>query len=635
MKKQVKASISAAVLAASLFIGISSCAQGDEITNLIAFPTAASKDAQEESLDFLSEALPFYNLSNSPSDVLCARFYNNNRYVPYVAMRYYLEYFDSYTFDKTSYSDGKYYYEYRFKGKSYPVTIDVNNDSIFCPEWAGFMNQVNSEEETALLSIIQKIINSYSGQKAQTFDLKKYGMKIYGGADDAYVPLCVLNLLFTARNYKEIFYNGEGVYLFSAETKFKYDSYNKSSWYTASDGSVCERPKELIDLSYNLLCFTHDYLYGHPGYYGFADDGNGFPDTEKVSAADALSFDAMLSTYDLEVRTMLKSSSYFDYIKGLTRLTVFTYGDSHSAPQHNNYLPDFSTEELDEIKNLYWYGRSKKILAKSSRYRELIEARGAATGRTNSEGDCVPFYVLSGGKTAVYTFDHFDVDTSAWLDYYKSSHVTANPDPADFESWGLTYPNDQMASFYAALYKLLNDSSYSDVKTVLIDVTCNGGGTDVCLYKLLSYLIEDFDFRKFDVHTGTRYNCYISTDLNLDGKIDGGDTEYRNALRNKFKFAVLTSRYSFSCGNAFPVICAEEGIPIIGERSSGGSCIVGFACTADGFPFQFSQNQRLSSKYDWSTIECGASVTSGGEITTASDFYNDTKLQEIIDKVVK
>lgn len=60
-----------------------------------------------------------------------------------------LEYFDSYTFDKTSYSDGKYYYEYRFKGKIYPVTIDVNNDSIFCPEWAGFMNQVNSEEESA------------------------------------------------------------------------------------------------------------------------------------------------------------------------------------------------------------------------------------------------------------------------------------------------------------------------------------------------------------------------------------------------------------------------------------------------------------------------------------------------------
>jgi len=30
-------------------------------------------------------------------------------------------------------------------------------------------------------------------------------MEIYGGTDDAYIPLRVLNQLFTVRNYQEIF----------------------------------------------------------------------------------------------------------------------------------------------------------------------------------------------------------------------------------------------------------------------------------------------------------------------------------------------------------------------------------------------------------------------------------------------
>jgi hypothetical protein len=58
-------------------------------------------------------------------------------------------------------------------------------------------------------------------------------------------------------------------------------------------------------------------------------------------------------------------------------------------------------------------------------------------------------------------------------------------------------------------------------------------------------------------------------------------------------------------------------------------------CTADGFPYEFSGYNRLSHKSDWSTIETGADITSGGEITAAADFYDDAKLQQIIDSVVK
>lgn len=633
MKKRILSAIMASVMAVTLFFSLSSCThEGDNVTNII---NVIYNDAQEESTDFVSEGLPFYKLSNTPTDVFYARFYHGEYYVPYVSIRYFLESFDVFTFSKASYSDGKYTYEYRVKGKSFPITIDVKNDTISCTEWAGYMNGTNDDEDDVVIQKMIKILKSYSGQKTQLFDLKKYGMEIYGGVDDAYVPLCVLNQLFTSRNYKEIFYNGEGIYLFELGRDFIYDNYNKSSWYMASNGTVCERPKKLIDLSYNMLCFMHDYFYGYPGYYGFADDGNGYPDTEKVRAADSLSFDEMLSTYAIDVKTLLKSSSYLDYLKGLVNLIDYIYGDGHSKCMSLLYfVPAFNDEQNSEFFKTFSETKSIKDAKLSARRDELTEARKNVAARVDGDKP-KPFYVLSGGKTAVFTFDSFEFDINSWKNYYNSSHVVANPNPEDFESWGLKFPDDPTGGFYSSFYKLLNDSTYSGVETVLIDVSINGGGEETALMKHLAYLIDFPESLDFDPHTDTRYNTYGYADLNLDGKIDNADREYRKTLKEKFKFVVLESCFSFSCGNLFTVCCMDAGIPIIGERSGGGACVVSLGCTADGFPFQFSGRLRGSHKNDWSTVEDGAPVTKGGEITVTADFYDDIKLQQIIDGIQK
>ena len=39
-----------------------------------------------------------------------------------------------------------------------------------------------------------------------------------------------------------------------------------------------------------------------------------------------------------------------------------------------------------------------------------------------------------------------------------------------------------------------------------------------------------------------------------------------------FRFAILTSYRSFSCANLLPCYAKADGIMVIGERSSGGSC---------------------------------------------------------------
>ena len=73
-------------------------------------------------------------------------------------------------------------------------------------------------------------------------------------------------------------------------------------------------------------------------------------------------------------------------------------------------------------------------------------------------------------------------------------------------------------------------------------------------------------------------------DRNFDGVFDEKDKDVHYDLN----FAVLTSGMSFSCGNLFPSMLKDNGVPVMGETSGGGSCAIQAMCTADGFCFQIS-----------------------------------------------
>ena len=116
-----------------------------------------------------------------------------------------------------------------------------------------------------------------------------------------------------------------------------------------------------------------------------------------------------------------------------------------------------------------------------------------------------------------------------------------------------------------------------------------------------------------DVHTGAKNHEITKADLNLDGIVDDNDAAYRarlfgtrSATCRGLNVAILTSFNAFSCGNALPFYAKERGVKIIGERSGGGSCIVGHGITADGFPYHFSVNSRLSAQDFSKTVESGA-----------------------------
>ena len=611
-----------------------SCTYEGSVTNVI-----LHKDAEEESVNFITEGLPYYDKdSDLVNNTVYVRFYDNNRYIPYVSVSYFLEAMGNFKLESSSYADGKYKYQNLYKNKNFSMVVDVKADTIYCPEWIGYITKTSEKFESAesFLDKFINIIECFTGQKARTFDLHAYGMKIYGGTDDAYIPLCVMNQLFACTDYDRFVYNGEGIYYINSDGNIQlYESYTKSSWYKNSDGTYAKRPPELIELSYNLLCFTHDYLYGQPGYYGFADDGTGHADLNIVEAADKLNLDRLLQNYDNETQSLLKSSSYDDYFNGLKRLINYTYGDLHA-----NFI--VITSKNIKSKKIEKYTKTSEILKK-----KRIE-KGKTIQSPNEENIPLELEVLPNKKTAIIRFDRFNFDESLWRKYYEQDFLTANPNPDPTEeelaAGKIAVPNDTMGLFYRSFYTILNDDDYAKVENVIIDLSCNSGGIIIACQKALAYLLGHGNMLQYDVHTDTTYHSYTTCDLNLDGKIDSADTAYYQRLVNStyidengneqtngrsLNFAILTSFNSFSCGNFFPVSCYNANIPIIGERSGGGSCTVMKAATADGLPYDYSGSWRWTFS-DGSNVENGVPVT---KELTYDQFYDDEALQNVMNEL--
>lgn len=58
--------------------------------------------------------------------------------------------------------------------------------------------------------------------------------------------------------------------------------------------------------------------------------------------------------------------------------------------------------------------------------------------------------------------------------------------------------------------------------------------------------------------------------------------------QDKYHFYILTSEFSFSCGNFLPAIAKNSSAKIIGKKSGGGACPVDVFADASGSIYQSS-----------------------------------------------
>ena len=188
------------------------------------------------------------------------------------------------------------------------------------------------------------------------------------------------------------------------------------------------------------------------------------------------------------------------------------------------------------------------------------------------------------GKTAYFGFDSFDGNLHA-----KNPDGTPMSDEILAKSDSYFYFAKQLK----AIKEHVTDVSGTPVKVsrVIIDDSLNSGGYIYAMGKILALLSKD---NKGVITTldGLTHNIAKQTyrvDTNADGAYDEKDV-----YGNDFKFYILTSPVSFSCGNAFPFIAKQsDHIHIIGQKSGGGECVVTSNYLSNGMGFAHSSNEHL------------------------------------------
>ena len=342
-----------------------------------------------------------------------------------------------------------------------------------------------------------------------------------------------------------------------------------------------ERSKEYAVYDYNLVRLH----FGE--FYGLHD--------RKVS------FDTLIAPY----QSQLCSKSYDDYNDAMTRFLYETVDDGHTSVDNYSLFGSktYDATEKEKAKNHYGY-----------RLGGLVNLRSSLLAYRNEAKLSAGYQVV--GDTAYLAFDAFISGANKVTDYTESPNVYVT--------------SNTMAFAYSALKDVA--TNHKEVKRVVYDLTCNGGGAIAAMPFLLATMSDDPTLTMTNYYAGERITAHYKVDLNGDGVFGGKDDTYKG----KYDFYILTSPLSFSCGNAFPGYAKALGCArIIGLRSGGGGSMVDNAVTVSGFEFRSSSMMTFmmaDGKGGYVENDAGISVDASIPMDL---FYNREKLNSTLDQLNK
>ena len=382
-------------------------------------------------------------------------------------------------------------------------------------------------------------------------------------------------------NYRRIIQYDDYEKLHSVEYRFdnsKYTPFGEMK-FDVDNAFFNQMPDYLIEDRANAFFFIMD------NYYGLAQ-------TRKIGS--------MVNYY--------KQQNYYDYFyssntadrNNALYAAIGLLDDGHTALNEDESAPWFTQD--------YAYGGShlKEMITVRN---NLKSSRGNFYTEKNKEvGDVL---YSSSGKLAFFSFDSFNFEEDAF------NGENLKPD---------LYKTDT----YFQFIKNFNDiKAHGGVKTIVLDISINGGGVLGIMMKLLALLSKDNASPIYIMEDST-----MMVEKEITSVDSNGDKQFNvnDCYGNDFSFAILTSGYSFSCGNAFPYYAGKcNYAKIIGQVSAGGECTVSEAMLPSGEHFYHSSNLHMGyfdeSKRIWSGDESGAPVDY--QIDYAN-FYNLEYLDQLL-----
>ena len=392
-----------------------------------------------------------------------------------------------------------------------------------------------------------------------TLDLAAFGIPFYTEADELWLPVATLSDLFETQKHYLAVWNGKSIYVLDAFRTYQNgNAKRQDEHYYDVLKSAEPRPADLIDMAYRELCFNLATFYGYPSSTGFS----------RVMKEKGL--DAALAEQDPETRKLLLSADRPEYLTGLNRLMTYLLDDGGHTGFSEYIVASLEedgsgfTEALPALEEQYDLGIGPRTAGRDAAWKGIRAAREEKFGDTT---------YAELGDTAIFMFNTFVLDLDGWENYYH-------------QGGDLPVETDTYAAFHAALDKA---AANPEIKNFVIDLSLNSGGESFAMSAMVALVCGESDIRFEDTVNGERTCVSYLTDTNLDGAIDDKDLEVRYDLN----FTALASGQTFSSGNAMASILSDKGIPILGERSGGGSCSVQSNATAEGWSYTISNNIHL------------------------------------------
>ncbi len=504
--------------------------------------------------------------------------------------------------------------EYTLDNAGAKAVVNVNKDVFVSSDFDAFTNMMDLLQPgmanvyyDGMPFVRYKSIKYMPAVSTVTLDFAKYGIDIHAdGKGTVYFPFATL-----ADMYSDLFYHHAG---FNGEKVVANTSVNEISLaridpdYNKTLLSKKTRSQSMADFAYRELCFAMDHFYGHPG---------------RVALDASLKAKGMDRTLEEDlaagrtIKKLLKSTNLAEYFVGMSGLNALYY-DGHTSMDISSVMGRDRSKYEDLVSEMRGLQEKHKDVmdairagrsSMGGRYQDVMAIRTQRPECYETQDT-----YIKKGNTAVCVFNSFNTRAEdAWNAYYAGK----GPKPNINDNKG-----DSMVIFLDALEKAAADP---EVENFIVDITANGGGSADIVMAMTSLIMNKSYLSYDNPLTGQRSIVEYEVDRNFDGVFDKKDKKVHYDLN----FGVLTSQVSFSCGNLFPSMLKDAGIPVIGETSGGGSCAIQAMCTADGFCFQISSFRSRLNTLAGENIDAGVTPT----IPIANDEMveiegpNDTKIK--------
>ena len=577
-------------------------------------PCEKEESKPQSTESFTERELNIYRKKDVVDKTMKFRFYEGMENVPYVSVSsYYKEFFN--TKLKVTRKNHTYFYKYSEKSSNF-LGFDAENDLLISNSLSSFTNHPDFKSSTGKVFLRVSTIDRTGGIE-RVVNLKNYSIPVYEDKGEAYVPMTLLSTFAGGYQLYNIAYNGKDVYIVDYNGELSEEdrtpSYYGDSYLEKLSNIDEERPEDLVNYTYNELCFVFDNLRGYTSQLVMGDNN-----------LIALGLNGVLETYYPELKQLLLSKDKNKYYQGFDILFkgLDDGGHTGSLASFDEYNAASSLEAPESLKPLLdiyqEHGSKKAKVLFSASLAKTLASYPEPTGTYTLPGYSGRFSYCynSEYKTSYIGFGGFDVDYDGWDKYYNGEgEVPVNTDA------------------YAYVRSKLFQAKEDGAENIVLDISTNGGGSSYCYAGLIGLFNgAKAPFTTYDAFNKNRETENYLIDINLDGKFDAEDITEANKFAD-FNVGVLTSGYSFSCANLFPSVMKELGFKIMGEQSGGGSCAINVTTSGDGLLYVHSAYHCLSDQFG-NNIDSGVPVDFEIEIDPVGPMDNTLGYSRFYDPAV-